>query len=85
MNQKIVKCEFLWTRICPIKCEYCAMADGRRNTIPLSDIKLGIDNLKQLGCGFIAICGAECLSDFDKLPETVNYIESLGIHSTDNN
>jgi len=82
MAQQIVKCEVLWTRICPVKCSYCAMADGRKNTQPLSFWKDGVDNLKKLGASFIAFCGAECLSDFTNLPETVGYAESQGIHTT---
>jgi len=58
------------------------MADGRTNTIPLDQIKIGIDNLKTLGCQFIAFCGAECMTDFDKLPKSIQYVESLGIHTT---
>lgn len=38
--------------------------------------------MKELGCQFIAFYGAECLYDFDKLPEVVGYAESVGIRTT---
>ena len=82
MKQRIIKCELLWTRICPLNCSYCAMADGRRNTRTLEEWKEGIKNLKQLGCSFIAIYGAEPLHDFDKLPEVIQFVEELGIKTT---
>lgn len=80
--QQIVKCEVLWTRTCPINCSYCSMADGRVNTQSLEFWKKGIDNLKALGASFMAFCGAECLTDFEKLPDTVGYAESQGINTT---
>jgi hypothetical protein len=58
------------------------MADGRRNSQNLEFWKSGIDNLKALGAGFAAFCGAECLTDFQNLPEVVGYTESQGIHTT---
>jgi len=58
------------------------MADGRRNTVPLTEWFKGIDQLKQLGCSFLPIYGAEPLADFDKLPEVIDFAESLGIHTT---
>ncbi|MEE8632451.1 MAG: radical SAM protein [Candidatus Bathyarchaeia archaeon] len=79
---EIVKAEFLWTRVCPLKCEYCSMADGRKNTLPLARWWNGIDQLKKLGCGFIAFYGAEPLADFDNLPEVVGYAEKRGVHTT---
>lgn len=79
---QIVKCELLWTRVCPLKCDYCNMADGRRNSVPLEQWREGIIQLKKLGCSFIAIYGAEPLHDFDKLPEVISYAESAGINTT---
>lgn len=79
---ELVKAEFLWTRSCLYKCSYCAMADGRKNSPSLKQWQIGIDNLKKLGCGFVAFYGAEPLSDFGKLPETVGYSENQGIHTT---
>jgi MoaA/NifB/PqqE/SkfB family radical SAM enzyme len=58
------------------------MADGRRNTVELNLWKEGMKNLKKLGCSLVAIYGAEPLHDFDKLPETIQFAEELGIHST---
>jgi len=58
------------------------MADGRENSLTLEQWKEGIDNLKALGCGFIAFYGAEPLLEFSKLPQVVFYAESLGIHTT---
>ena len=78
----LVKCEILWTRMCLLDCSYCAMADGRRNTVSLEQWKKGIDDLKHLDCQFIAFYGAEPLHDFDKLPETIQYAERLGINTT---
>ena len=82
MKTSVVKAEILWSRICPLSCSYCAIADGKRNTVPLTEWFRGIDQLKQLGCSFLAIYGAEPLADFDKLPEVIDFAESLGIYTT---
>lgn len=81
---EIVKAEILWTRHCPNKCSYCSMATGKSNTLSVDEWKKGIDNLKALGCGFIAFYGAEPLhdTDFYKLPHVVKYAEDQGIHTT---
>lgn len=79
---RITKAEILWTRTCPLSCSYCNMADGRRNSVVLTDWFRGIDQLKQLGCSILPIYGAEPLADFDKLPEVIDFAESLGIHTT---
>jgi MoaA/NifB/PqqE/SkfB family radical SAM enzyme len=79
---EIIKAEILWTRMCPLKCSYCAMADGRRNTVPLDLWKEGFIQLQKLGCSFAAFYGAEPLYDFDKLPEVIQFAEDLGIHTT---
>lgn len=79
---EIVKAEILWTRKCPLRCPYCAMADGRSNGLSIDQWKSGVDNLKKLGCGFAAFYGAEPLADFDKLCDVVGYTESVGIHTT---
>ncbi len=78
----IVKAEILWTRICSLRCSYCGMADGRVNSLPLHLWFQGVDNLKYLGCGFIAFYGAEPLLDFNLLPKVVGYAEKSGIHTT---
>ncbi len=82
MAHRLVKCEVLWSRRCPLSCSYCAMPDGRSNTPSLEEWKRGIDNLRTLGCGFAAFYGAEPLADFTKLPQVVGYAESIGIHTT---
>jgi len=79
---EIVKAEILWTRVCSLKCPYCAMADGRKNSLSIPEWHRGLDELKKLGCGFAAFYGAEPLDDFDKLPSVVGYAESIGIHTT---
>jgi len=65
----LVKAEILWTRVCPLRCHYCGMRTGYQNTPTSHDWRVGLENLKELGCQFIAIYGAEPLSDFSKLPE----------------
>lgn len=78
----ITKAEVLWTRICSLKCSYCAMVDGRRNTVCLEDWERGLSQLKKLGCSFLAFYGAEPLDDFDKLPEVIFTAELAGMHTT---
>jgi MoaA/NifB/PqqE/SkfB family radical SAM enzyme len=82
MKQQIIKAEILWTRICPLQCGYCSMVDGRRNSCSIEEWKAGFTELKKLGCSLVAIYGAEPLHDFDKLPETIQFAEELGIHTT---
>lgn len=80
--REIVKAEILWSRRCNVGCQYCNMATGKRNTLSLENWLKGIDNLKELDCGFIAFYGAEPLMEFEMLGEVVGYAESLGIHTT---
>lgn len=79
---KLVKAEILWTRVCPLKCSYCAMADGRRNIVEFDKWRDGFIQLKKLGCSFSAFYGAEPLADFDKLPEVIEFAECIGINTT---
>lgn len=79
---QIVKAEILWTRECKQKCPYCAMATGRNNIQSLERWIRGIDNLKELGCEFIAFYGAEPLQDFHCLDLVVGYAEMKGIKTT---
>ena len=81
-EKKIIKAEILWSRDCSLGCSYCAMADGRRNTISEFDWEMGFYQLKKLGCSFAAFYGAEPLNDFEKLPNVIEYAESIGIHTT---
>lgn len=78
-----MKAEILWTRVCPLRCHYCGMVDGRTNSYNLELWKKGIEELKKRGCKFIAFYGAEPLYDVPKkLAEVVGYAEHLGIHTT---
>lgn len=79
---QIVKAEILWTRVCPLRCHYCNMATGKRNTVSIEDWQQGIEQLKQLGCSFVAIYGAEPLSDFEKLPSFIKMLSDAGIDNT---
>ena len=81
-NLQVVKAELLWSRSCPLKCSYCNMVDGRKNTPTLEQWEKGIDQLKKLDCSLVAIYGAEPMEDFDKLPEVIQYAESIGINTT---
>lgn len=80
---RIVKAEMLWTRCCPLRCEYCAMVDGRSNS---QSVEFWIQTayaLANLGCGFAAFYGAEPLvEDIDKLGMTINAFEKNGIKTT---
>ena len=70
-THKIIKAEVLWTRKCPLKCSYCNMATGQKNSMTLQDWQRGIDQLAKMGCQFIAFYGAEPLADFEKLPKVI--------------
>lgn len=78
----IVKAEFLWSRKCPLSCEYCNMKMDKGNTLSVSEWCRGIDQLKELGCGFIAFYGAEPLIEFEKLGPVIQYAEKQGISTT---
>lgn len=80
---QIVKAEMLWTRRCPLHCEYCAMADGRSNSQPIEFWTQTAKALANLGCGFAAFYGAEPLvEDIDKLGSTIRIFEQNGIKTT---
>lgn len=80
---EIVKAEVLWTRKCTLKCEYCAMADGRSNTYSLDNWVKGVQVLKSLGCEFIAFYGAEPLLEAEKLAPVIGIAEKVhGIDTT---
>jgi MoaA/NifB/PqqE/SkfB family radical SAM enzyme len=66
----LTKAEILFTRRCPLRCSGCAIyrvdekgiSDHKHSDIeeaPMEDWYRAIDNLSQLGCGFMAIYGAE--------------------------
>ena len=80
---KIVKAEMLWTRQCPLRCEYCNMVDGRSNSQPVEFWIQTASALANLGCGFAAFYGAEPLvEDIDKLGMTIHAFEENGIKTT---
>jgi MoaA/NifB/PqqE/SkfB family radical SAM enzyme len=59
------------------------MATGAENNMSSYLWKVGIDKLKNLGCGFIAFYGAEPFVERpDDLCEVVGHAESIGIHTT---
>lgn len=79
---KITKAEVLWSRVCSLKCSYCAMAT---NQIANKDKILwekGVQQLSELHCGFVAIYGAEPLADFVGLPEFIRNLTNAGIAMT---
>lgn len=83
IDNEITKVELLWTRNCPLRCSYCAMATGGNNTLSIDFWKKAIDQWKKLNCGFVAIYGAEPLTeDVDKLGQAIQYMESLKIRTT---
>lgn len=80
---QIVKAEMLWTRQCPLRCEYCAMVDGRRNSQPIEFWMRTARQIAKLGCGFAAFYGAEPLvDDLEKLGVTISAFELSGIKTT---
>lgn len=79
---EIVKAEMLWSRICKLKCNYCGMINGKRNNVPEILWLRGVDNLKSLGCGFMAFYGAEPLMEFSNLPAIISAAETKGICTT---
>lgn len=82
LEKEIVKAEILFSRKCNLKCSYCAMADGRENTLSVLGWLKGMRKLKQLGCGLVAFYGAEPLLEFEKLVEILPYAEHLNIPTT---
>lgn len=80
---RVVKAEMLWTRRCPLHCEYCAMVDGRSNSQDIDFWQQTAKALANLGCGFAAFYGAEPLvEDIDKLGATIQAFEEAGIKTT---
>jgi len=77
----ITKAEILWTRLCPLKCSFCAMPNDtpRVNTDKMIQ---GLRHLRNLGCQFVAIYGASPLYDMDGLDDYIREAEGLGIKTT---
>jgi MoaA/NifB/PqqE/SkfB family radical SAM enzyme len=80
--KKIIKAEILWSRICSLHCDYCAMVTGREVKKDMNLWKQGVDQLKKLHCKFVAIYGAEPLMDFEGLPEFIKYLAKKNILMT---
>lgn len=81
----ITKAEILWTRQCPLKCSYCAMATGGSNDKPYIFWQNTADELKKLQCRFAAFYGAEPLADeknIGKLASVLLYFDKIGIDTT---
>jgi len=86
---RIIKAEFLWTKKCPFSCSFCGMVQNERakqgehlDENILEKWFKGIDNLKLIGCEFIAIYGAEPLTRMKGLPEIIKYQRNKGIEQT---
>jgi len=83
IDNEITKVELLWTRNCPLRCSYCNMATGGTNTLPIEFWKEAADQWKKLNCGFVAIYGAEPMTeDIDKLGQMIQYLENMKIRTT---
>lgn len=85
-NVKILKAELLWSRHCPFTCAGCAMYDNSiaqiNDLTELPKWQRGMDNLKSIGCQFLAIYGAEPLTRMKALPELIAYQRSIGLYQT---
>ncbi len=86
---QIIKAEFLWTKKCPFSCSFCGMVQNERAAQgeEISEEILqrwykGIDNLKNIGCEFIAIYGAEPLTRMNGLSEIIKHQRDIGIEQT---
>jgi len=69
----LVKAELLLTRKCNLCCTNCGMLRDNRMEMSTDKWLLGLDNLKSLGCNFIALYGGE--------PFLSNSLEQILIHS----
>lgn len=66
---------------CNLDCSYCTEYDNSRSHPKLSDLKLWIDKIRQLGCIRIGIQGGEPLSHPD-IVEIVDYCKNLNLKTT---
>lgn len=81
----IVKAEILWTRACNLNCPYCGIMRRGKEAYSPKQFPLwlkGLKNLKKLGCGFLAIYGAEPLMDMKFLGEFIYEATNLNILHT---
>lgn len=85
-KKQIIKAEILWTRHCPWQCSGCNMVHNDLKETTEENVlelwKKGMDNLKEIGCQFTAIYGAEPLTRMKNLPELIAYQRSIGIEQT---
>lgn len=84
-NNTITKAEILWTRKCPLRCSYCAMATGQTNEKSVRYWYKVAKQLKNLNCRFAAFYGAEPLADAEnliKLGKVLKRFSKLGIDTT---
>jgi MoaA/NifB/PqqE/SkfB family radical SAM enzyme len=84
MNINIVKAELLWTKKCPFHCSYCGMVQNNRpqDIFDYSRFYKAMQNLKNIGCEFVAIYGAEPLSRMQNLDDVIKIQKELGLEQT---
>lgn len=84
LNTGIIKAEMLWTKKCPFHCSFCGMVQNKREQeqFQLSRWQAAMENLKNIGCQFIAIYGAEPLSRMENLDTVIKMQRDLGIEQT---
>ena len=85
---KIVKAELLWSRQCPHQCNGCGMkkplayTDEKWAELDLGKWERGFAELRNLGCEFVAIYGAEPLERMAGLPNVVRCILAKGMQTS---
>lgn len=78
----IIKAELLFTRKCPLDCDFCAMKRDYGEELGLDKWEEGLVQLKQLQCGFVAIYGAEPTQDLEKLKGIIKLCNKYEIACT---
>jgi len=83
-KQQLEKVELLWSRACPFNCAGCAMkkAVNYNDSGTIEEWKRGFENIKALGCEFVAIYGAEPLVRFNSLVDIIRLIHTVGMECT---
>ena len=76
----IIKAEWLLTRRCNQACAYCGIRRQRKE-MTQSQMRYGIDALKELGCQFIAIYGGEPMLSPLLIP-MIKYLKKVEIANT---
>jgi len=82
----ITKAEILFTRRCPLRCAGCAIyridehgtSDTKQSDLEEASMDkwfATVDNLKELGCGFMAIYGAEPAQVPKRVASFIHYVE----------